>query len=209
MTDATTSQPAPAKPKRSRVERVLVQGGIGVLLILVVIEGISYSRMLLAHTQLLAELKKAETQDYRLTGDKVRKILGGRTPDWDKVKRAHGTEERYEVYYFSGLLKQRELCVHYSAAGKKNDPEVMEVTTVIPEELLFDDGPVAKSPPPPNRSTLPPGDPTAGDAPATTADGANSDPPTAQSSADADQGAVAPQELGAEVNAASDGPQAN
>ncbi len=125
----------PAKP-RSKVERMVVQGGIAILLCVLAIEGWAYLQMYRAHSLLLAELKKAETTDHHVTPDVVKSILGSREPGLSKsVKLATG-EERYDVYHFAGLLKTRELCVHYGIPGVKSDPEMVEVTTLIPDEIL-------------------------------------------------------------------------
>lgn len=132
-----------AKPKRSTAERVIVQGGIAVLLVLVTIEGWAYLQMSMAHSKLTAELKKAEAGDHKVTRETVDQILGGRAPDDTKTRKAIATgDERYDIYYFKGLLKRRELCVHYGVQGKKgaegvvSEPEVVEVTTMIPDEIL-------------------------------------------------------------------------
>jgi hypothetical protein len=139
----STSQPEavspPAKPKRSPVERVIVQGGIVAGLILLGIEGWPYMQMKLAHAKLTAEMSKAELDiNSKFTKDTVDQLLG-RKPDDTKTRKAPNGEERYDIYYFNGLLKTRELCVHYGVQGMLEDksaPEVMEVTTHIPDELL-------------------------------------------------------------------------
>lgn len=132
-----------AKPARSTAERVIVQGGIGVLLVLVAIEGWSYARMNWAHAQLSEELQKAEASGHKVARDTVDKIFGGRSPDESKTKQAIATgEERYDLYYFNSPLKKRVLCVHYGIEGLKGvegvvtEPEVIEVTTMIPDEIL-------------------------------------------------------------------------
>lgn len=137
-TAATPTTPAPTtKPKRSTVERVIVQGGILIMLVIVSIEAWSYVRLTLAHRGLISELERAESTDHRISKEAVTKILGGKQPDDSfNVKAAVG-EERYDLYYFSGLLKQRELCVHYSVQGKTGgEPEVVEVMSVVPDEIL-------------------------------------------------------------------------
>lgn len=134
-TQAATTQPA--KKKRSRIERIIVQGGIAVMLALVAVEGWAYLRMNLAHGQLMSELRRAESDDHRITKEMVGKILGGRQPDESVPIKVAVGEERYDLYYFSGLLKTRELCVHYGVQGKfQGEPEVIEVTSVIPDEVL-------------------------------------------------------------------------
>lgn len=139
MSETQPVAPSAGKPKRSVIERVIVQGGICVLLVVVAIEGLSYFQMKSMHTKLTAELSKAETSDYKVTKEVVDRILQ-RTPDESKTRKAIGTgEERYDIYYFKGLLKQREICVHYGVQGTegvKTEPEVVEVTTIIPDEIL-------------------------------------------------------------------------
>lgn len=136
----TPAPPAdtPAKPKRSTVERVIVQGGIAVLLVIVAIEGSAYLRHHRAHTKLMAEFEKAEETDHRITAAVVRSIVGDRAPDMSKNVRAPVGEERYDVYYYDGLIKRRELCIRYGVAGSGagSEPEVVEVTTIIPDEVL-------------------------------------------------------------------------
>ncbi len=125
-----------AAAKRSPVELWLVRGGIGILVLLVVIEGWATLRMKSVHSQLLAELRQAETTDHQVTGPAVEKIFQGRQPDFTKKVRVAAGEERYDIYYYKGLLKTRELCVHYGVAGIKEEPEVVEVTTILPDEVL-------------------------------------------------------------------------
>jgi hypothetical protein len=130
----------PAKPTRSKTERIIVQGGIAVLLVIVAIEGTSYLRQSYAHSRLMAEFEKAEATDHHITNAVVRQIVGDREPDISKVVPATVGEERYDVYFYDGLLKRRELCVHYGIqgfdSGPGSEPEVVEVTTHVPEEVL-------------------------------------------------------------------------
>ena len=136
MSAPSESQTAPATKPGSKIERVLVRGGIAILLGIVAIEGWAYWQMYRAHSLLLAELRKAETTDHHLTPETVKSILGSRQPSLTRsVKLATG-EERYDVYHFAGLLKTRELCVHYGVPGVKANPEVVEVTTMLPDEIL-------------------------------------------------------------------------
>lgn len=134
------SPPAPvATPSgktRSQLERVIVQGGIAILLLILAIEAWAYGHMYRAHSLLLAELRKAETSDHHVTPETVSSILGNRQPSQSKSVRLATGEERYDVYHFAGLLKTRELCVHYGVPGVKGNPEVVEVTTIIPDEIL-------------------------------------------------------------------------
>jgi hypothetical protein len=126
----------PVKPARSKLERLLVQGGIAILLVLLVVEGWCYFQMNRVHSRLLTELKKAESTDHKVTPEVVDTILGGRKPDLSKTVKLAAGEERYDVYYFAGLLKTRELCLHFGVPGMKANPEVIEVMTIIPDEIL-------------------------------------------------------------------------
>lgn len=146
-----TPQPAQTatsvKPKSSPIGRIL----IGVLLVVLAFEAVPYARMSLVHAKLSAELKKADASDLKVTPEAVKQLLGGREPDFTKMKRVAVGDELYQVYYFNGMLKRRELCVHFSVQGE-NDPdgkerEMMEVTTILPEEILADDGPPIRSTP--------------------------------------------------------------
>lgn len=133
---APTDAP-PAKPPRSKVERVIVWGGIGILGIVVLLEGISFLSFRRAHSALMSELQKAETTDYRITAAKVKEIVGTRSPEISKKLKAIVGEEQYDVYIYKGLLKERPLCVHYGVAAQDGEePEVIEVTSVIPDELF-------------------------------------------------------------------------
>jgi len=131
---------APAKPRRSTIERIVVQGGIGILLVIVAIESVAYLRHSIAHSRLMSAFQKAEEEDYRITRTVVHDIVGDRAPDMTKVLPATVGEEQYDVYFYDGLLKRRELCIHYGIQGASSqpgsEPEVIEVTTIIPDEVL-------------------------------------------------------------------------
>ena len=143
--DSTLSkESAPLRPKRSVIERVIVQGSIAVMLVIVAAEGWAYFRLNSVHGALMAEVKKAEATDYRITKKDVDKIFGGRTPDSSvSIKVAASGVERYDLYYFNGLLKKRELCVRYGVAGMgpggsgEGEPEVVEVSSVVPDVVLM------------------------------------------------------------------------
>ena len=90
-----------------------------------------------AYGGLQAELQKAETSDYQVTRAKVDELLGSRTPDESKeVQGVGAAPEVFDVYNFKGLLKDRPICVHYGVAGKTDEPEVIEVLSIIPDEML-------------------------------------------------------------------------
>lgn len=130
-----TPPKTPAVKKPAHKDRLLVRGLIGVLLVILVIELAAYGRVMLVHWQLTSELRKAEMQHHIITRDRVDSIFK-RLPDEKHMVKAPVGEERYDIYYFSGLLKRRELCVHYGIQGMLEEPEVIEVTTIIPDEVL-------------------------------------------------------------------------
>jgi hypothetical protein len=133
-TPATTAPQAKSKPVS--IERTVVRGVIGILLLLVAIEGFSYLRVMNTHRRLSAELQKADEEHHIITREIVNEIFNQRQPDASKTVKAPVGEERYDIYYFSSLLKRRELYIHYGIPGLKNEPEVIEITTIIPDELL-------------------------------------------------------------------------
>jgi hypothetical protein len=114
-----------------------VWGAIAIGLAVVALEGTFYLVYKRAHVAIQSELRKAEATDYRITEGKVREILGSRAPDITKeVEVMESASERYDIYVFEGLLKDRTLCVHYGVAGVAEEPEVIEVTSIIPDEVL-------------------------------------------------------------------------
>jgi hypothetical protein len=177
---------SPGKPKSSPVGRII----IGILLVVLAIEAVPYVRMTLAHSKLSAELKKAEAEDHKITAEAVKKALGGRDPDFTRTKRVAIGDELYDVYYFNGMLKRRELCVHYGVKGENDQDgtqrEMMEVTTIIPEEILIDDEPIIK----PTTATPPVAAPKA--------DALSVDPPKTDESSSEDAAAKASEKAEAE-----------
>lgn len=138
MSDANPGDSdVPSKPARSKLERALVWGLIAIGTLVVLVEGGAYLMFQRAYGGLQAELQKAETSDYQVTRAKVNEILGSRTPDETREVGGVGdSTEVYDVYHFNGLLKDRPLCVHYGVAGKTDEPEVIEVLSIIPDEIL-------------------------------------------------------------------------
>lgn len=122
--------------RKISVERIAVRCLIGGLLLVLAIEGASWLRVMTARMRLSSELQKAEISDYRITRARVDQLMGGRPPDESRVVKVPVGEERYDLYYFLGLLKRRELCVHYGVPGLESEPEVIEVTTIVPDEVL-------------------------------------------------------------------------
>ncbi len=129
------------KPKSSFVGRIV----IGILLVVLAVEAAATGRAYWAKSQLSDELAKAESQGDHATRETVQRILGGREPDLSSRIKVAAGEELYEVYYFNGLLKQRVLCVHYGVLGEKDadesQRELLEVLTVVPEVVLYDEVP--------------------------------------------------------------------
>jgi hypothetical protein len=143
VSHSDTIQPAadsaPAKsdaPKRSSIERILVRGLIGVLVVVLAIESSSYARLLIANARISSELKKSEASDHRVTEATVNSLLWGRKPDETHMVKVPVGEERFDVYYFDGLLKRRELWVHYGIEGLNSAREVVETSIITPEEVL-------------------------------------------------------------------------
>lgn len=120
------------KPKR-----LVARSLIGILFALMAVELFAYGRLLLAHRQFVTQIQMGEMKDHRFTKADVLKILGGREPDESKmVKSIAGMKERFDVYYFWGLMKTRPLVVHYGVEGFNAEPEVLEVATHLPDEYL-------------------------------------------------------------------------
>ncbi|MCA9108640.1 MAG: hypothetical protein KDA52_01730 [Planctomycetaceae bacterium] len=127
------------KPKTSPIGRIV----IGILLVVLAIEGFAFLRVTWAKSRITGELKRAEAEKFELTRDDVSKLLGGREPDETKEVGANVGDELYEVYYYSGILKRRVLCLRYGVEGQKgtqgSDRELIEVMSVKPEALLFEE----------------------------------------------------------------------
>ena len=131
-TPSAASTSTPAKPKLS-LGRII----IGILLVVMLIELVAHFRLTLVNNKLSGELAKAEQEkDYQLTKSVVDQIFGNRQPDESKSAKVSVGEERYDIYYFWGLLKQRTLCLQYGVAGKNSEPEVIMVHPNIPDEVL-------------------------------------------------------------------------
>lgn len=134
---AADSAPAKAEaPKRSPVERVLVRGLIAVLLVVLAIESSSYARLWITRARLSSELKRSEASDHRVTQATVDGLFWGRKPDETHTVKAMVGDERFDGYYFDGLLKRRELWIHYGIEGKNAAREVVGMATITPEEVL-------------------------------------------------------------------------
>jgi hypothetical protein len=135
----TTTTPLAEKPKRSAIERVIVQGGIALSLIIIAMEGRAYLRVNSIQGKLTSVLEKAESGEQRFTREVADQIFEGKKPDESIVVPVAVGEERYDIYNFPGLLKNRSLCLHYTVHGKGQDegqPDVLEVLNVVPEAVV-------------------------------------------------------------------------
>ena len=110
---------------------------IGILLVVMLSELVAQFRLTVVNNKLSAELARAEQEkDYQLTKSTVDQIFGNRQPDESKNVKVAVGEERYDIYYVWGRLKQRTLCLQYGVAGKHAEPEVIMVHPNIPAEVL-------------------------------------------------------------------------
>jgi len=135
----TTDQGQKPKPKRSMAERIVVQGGIAVLLIVVAFEGFSHFCMTSAFGKLTSAVKASETSGAKVTKEVIDKLMGGKKPDKTLPKKASAGTERYDIYYYKGPIKKRVLCVHYGIQGKDGSaPEVINVSALLPDEIIGD-----------------------------------------------------------------------
>jgi hypothetical protein len=126
------NQPAAPK-KRSPLERAVVWGGIGILLVIVVIEASAQRQFTSLYTQIDSELKKSMQSGISLPEENVRAILKGRQPDATKIVKQQPGEERYEIYKFNGLLKRRVFCVRFEKANDTAPVQVLELMPSIPD----------------------------------------------------------------------------
>lgn len=98
-----------AKGKRSPVERLIVWGGILVLLSVVGVESYAKYGYTTASEALNRELSEgdAKTQVGHLTDVDVKRILGGKQPEFaGKISQLKIPARTYEVYVWRGLLKR-------------------------------------------------------------------------------------------------------
>jgi hypothetical protein len=130
---------AAAKPRTSWLGRII----IGLLLIVLAFEAVSFLRVKAAEKKLGQALAQAEAANQEVTRESVKGMLDGREPDATRRRKAAVGEELYDIYYFPGILKRRVLCVHYGVRGE-NDPDdmqrdMMEVMPIVPEEILYEE----------------------------------------------------------------------
>lgn len=158
MSQPTT--PAPVKPARSPVERVIVWGVIVLGLGLIGIEASSHLAHASALGKLQSRVKENSEKDVGITKKDVDLIMGSQVPVSEKLNPMATSmgASRVDIYTYKGLLRQRKLYVYYGIAGKKaeQEAEVMEVGAV-PSESYAEA--LAKLPKPdPNAKTVaPPG----------------------------------------------------
>jgi hypothetical protein len=130
---ANVRQKQPPKPRSPR-ERAIVWSTIGILLVVLGIEACAWFAFQSAHGKILDALRKAEEQDdYRVTKSIVSRIFQGKEPTSSETIRAAVGQGRLDVYVWKGLLRNRTLNLHYSIQGTTEEPEVMEVSTSLPE----------------------------------------------------------------------------
>ncbi|MBX3437941.1 MAG: hypothetical protein KF861_10655 [Planctomycetaceae bacterium] len=128
---------APAVKSRSKIERAFVWGLITLGFVIVAVEGTSYFAFKRAHDAVQSELDQAEAAGNQITRARVTELLNNREPDESKEVQVIGSAtERYDIYVFQGLIKQRELFIHYGVAGVTDEPEVIEVLAIRPDEIL-------------------------------------------------------------------------
>jgi hypothetical protein len=124
-----TSTPRPAAKPRNPVERLVVWGGILILLLLVGIEFASSRSQAAAVAKLTAKMRASETGDADVKAADVKAAVNGKTPRVLDVsdKNLRSGSKRAEVYDWFTLspLKRREMYVYY---GIGEDPDVLSVT---------------------------------------------------------------------------------
>lgn len=123
--------PGPGQTRSARKERRFVRGLIGLLLVVLTIEAVAHFRMTILQQRLWTELQRGERENQGITRQHI-DAVAGRPPDEELA--ASFRQERYDVYHFWGLLKQRELCVHYGVSGINAEPEVMDILLTLPED---------------------------------------------------------------------------
>jgi hypothetical protein len=145
MSESHPPQPTNSPPAKTRnpVERVLVWGFIGVLLVLAAIEfqsRSSHQKVLTALQDKIAEVDKNPSQP-EVTEIDVKNALGNRKPDrteeFGGAKLAPNGAQRLEVYTWFTLnpTSKRELWVWYGTKGK-NATELATVIEVQGGELI-------------------------------------------------------------------------
>lgn len=121
MSDQEPAVAPVAKKPRSTVERVIVQGGILLLLLMAVVQYLAYRNFAKTRSPLQAAVKESDDSDAVVTEEMVGKMVHG-SPHY--VKGEPGPS-RVDTYTWNGLLKNYVLHVRYSV----NPPEVVGIET--------------------------------------------------------------------------------
>ena len=120
----------PARPANR--ERRKVHGVIAVLLVVMVVEAVAHVRMTILNQQLWSELQLGERERIDVTRERI-DAVAKRPPDETFTVTKPVGQEKYDVYRFWGLLKRRELYVHYGVEGIRSPQEAIEILTELPE----------------------------------------------------------------------------
>ena len=112
--------------------RLLVRVVIGALLAVAVTEGVAVLRMTIMSQRLWSELQKGEREGIDITRERIDAVVG-RSPDRTFTVVKSVGEEKYDAYRFWGLLKRRELYVHYGVQGIRSPQEAIEVLVDLPD----------------------------------------------------------------------------
>lgn len=131
------SAPRPAAKPRNPIERLVVWGGILILLVLVGIEYASSRSQAAAVAKLTAKMRASETGDADVKAADVKAAVNGKTPRVLDVsdKNLKSGSKRAEVYDWFTLspLKRREMYVYY---GVGEDPDVLSVTMEEDKDIV-------------------------------------------------------------------------
>ncbi|MEX0728305.1 MAG: hypothetical protein WEB58_21115 [Planctomycetaceae bacterium] len=132
----SSAQPKSGKP-RNPIERVVVWGGILILLVLVGIEYTARSAHTGAYDSLIEKLRTNEQAGNDVKTADVKAAVGGKAPRVEDVsgKRLLNGAKRMEVYSWFSLnpLTNREMYVYY---GIGEDPDVVSISTEEETETI-------------------------------------------------------------------------
>jgi len=114
------------KKSRSPVERAIVWGLIGVLLIVLGIEALA-DRSCRGALDKLDDVRALSEQQntYTVTEAMVAEALGGKKPSASESIPEIGATGKTDVYVWWGVLKNRRLYVRYGISGVKGEPEMI------------------------------------------------------------------------------------
>jgi hypothetical protein len=129
----TTPQPAQpavqAKKPRSKVELAIVWGGIGVMLVLVGLQGSAYLGYNRTLTPLQQAVKSSDESESHVTLSMVQGMIQG-NPQFAPGTHVNG--ERRDVYTWKGLFRSYTIEVTYGIKGigkMGGEEEVMNIAT--------------------------------------------------------------------------------